>query len=477
MKVNLGTWIQGRSKLLATVGLFSLVGLSAGLQNFSAKNSKILALQEGLQTCFTRVHNSYTARLIGSGSEYLADSFVKNSEECFGEAIRVYENLELNNGAILEALNAISTDVSWFHQKLVAKSVEGLFDGNPENVILSNLGNRYEKLEIKREELNDSLSSAKANLQTQKATLGVFFYLVAALVPIFIGLDYFRQKNQEDILESGESEAKKLLSAEKLSSSLVQELMIKTLTGLGLRTLARLYSVSVVRGDVQETEPVTSDEVGRPIILSGKRTNKNQLKIDEVWSEDEPQAPIVKRSSLELEETIGNVIELVSSKIFTQGIKLEIETEAVDVYGEKEGLEQAIYNLMTNAIENYNFDDPDKYLSVNVRKLGSTILLDIFDSGREFSKEFLRQAKGLATGMLEHTELAIAQELIDEMSGKISFENVANEDGHHVGRKTQIVLEAVSSNEKSLPKRRLARVEKTTKKELLKKLRSSQKNA
>jgi nitrogen fixation/metabolism regulation signal transduction histidine kinase len=171
------------------------------------------------------------------------------------------------------------------------------------------------------------------------------------------------------------------------------------------------------------------------------------------------------------------VIDIVSSKIFTQGIKLDIQTEEVEIYGDKEALEQALYNLLSNAIENYNFDDPNKYLSVSVRKLGSTVLMDLFDSGREFTKGFLRQAKGLATGMAEHTELAIAQSLIEEFTGKISFENVANEDGHHVGRKAQIILEAVSSNEKFLPKRRLARIEKTTKKELLKKLKNVQKDA
>jgi hypothetical protein len=476
MKVNLGKWIQGRSKILATVGLFSLVAISAGLQNFSTKNSKILALQEGLQTCFTRVHNSYTARLIGSGSEYLADSFVKNSEECFGEAIRVYENLEIKNGTVLEDLNALSTDVSWFHQKLIAKPVEGLFDGNPENVILSNLGSRFEKLEIKREQVNDSLASAKATIQSQKATLGTFFYLVAALVPIFIGLDYFRQKGQEDILEKGESEAKKLLASEKVSASIVQELIIKTLTGLGLKSMARLYDVSVVRGErlVPESK---EDEAGSPIVLSGNKPTKDAFKIEKSWAEDEPQKPAFKRPSLELEETVSNVIDIVSSKIFTQGIKLDIQTEEVEIYGDKEALEQALYNLLSNAIENYNFDDPNKYLSVSVRKLGSTVLMDLFDSGREFTKGFLRQAKGLATGMAEHTELAIAQSLIEEFTGKISFENVANEDGHHVGRKAQIILEAVSSNEKFLPKRRLARIEKTTKKELLKKLKNVQKDA
>jgi hypothetical protein len=483
MKVNLGKWIQGRSKILATAGLFALVAVSAGLQNFATQSSKVVALQEGLQTCFTRLHNSYTARLIGSGSEYLMDSFVRNTEECFGEAIRVYENLEVGNGVILEDLNALSTDVSWFHQKATAKSIDGLFDGNPENVILANMGSRFEKLEIKKEEINEALMSEKNRIASQKGMLASLFYLIAAIVPLFIGLDYFRQKSQEDILENGEREAKRLLKDNSNNGTAVRELIVKTLSGLGLRSLARLYEMTTIREatDNQASEKETnSDEAGTPLFVSGKADKETALKIDKAWSEEEirtPRKPKVKRSSFSLEESISTVVDLVSSKIFTQGIKLDINSEDIQVYGEKESFEQALYNLMNNAIENYNFDDPNKYLSLNVRKLGSTVFMDLFDSGREFSKKFLRQAKGLTSGMVEHTELAIAQSLVEDFDSKISFENVANEDGRQVGRKAQVILEAVSAQEKSIPKRRLARIEKATKKELLKKIQENQKEA
>lgn len=479
MKVNLGSWIQGRSKILATLGLFTLVGISAGLQNFSSMNGKILALQEGLQTCFTRVHNSYTARLIGSGSNYLNESFVASTEECFGEAIRVYENLNLDNGVVLEDLNALSTDVSWFHQKATATAEEGLFEGNPESVLLSNMSNRFEKLEMKKEEIGEALASEKNQIQTQKAMLGSIFYFVAAIVPLFIGLDYFRQRKQEEVIGESEKEAKAMLANEKISSGLVKDLMVKTLTGLGLRSLARLYEINAMRGEQEVSqEENKSDEAGKPVMLT-KGSQHDQ--IEKIWNESTPNnvAPersvkVEKRSSFSLEESVTNVLDLVSSKIFTQGINLDTQTEEVKVYGDQEAFEQALYNLMTNSIENYDFDDPHKYLSLNVRRLGSTVLFDLFDSGREFSKGFLRQAKGLSTGMVEHTELAIAQSLVEDFSAKISFENVANEDGVQVGRKAQIVLEAVAANEKSIPKRRLARVEKTTKRELLKRMQEAQ---
>ena len=55
------------------------------------------------------------------------------------------------------------------------------------------------------------------------------------------------------------------------------------------------------------------------------------------------------------------------------------------------------------------------------------------------------------------------------MGAKISFENVGNEDGGHVGRKIQIVLTAVESSNK---KKKVTRVEKGTKKEILERMNS-----
>ena len=140
------------------------------------------------------------------------------------------------------------------------------------------------------------------------------------------------------------------------------------------------------------------------------------------------------------------------------------------VYGNKESMEQALYNLFINAIDNYNFDDPQKFLRVSTRKLGSTVLVDLFDSGNEYDRDFLKQSKGLLEADEDFTDLAIAQSLIEENEAKISFENVANEDGAQVGRKVQLILEAVSEKAKKPGKRKLARVEKTTKRELLKRL-------
>ncbi|MCR9205079.1 MAG: hypothetical protein NXH75_10905, partial [Halobacteriovoraceae bacterium] len=400
MMVNLYKMIQGRTKILSTLGLFALVGLSSTLQNFSQTTNKITTLQDGIQTCFTRVHNSYTARLIGSGSEYLQESFVANTEECLGEAIRVYENLKVENISLLDDLNGLSTDVNWFHQKVTARAENGLFDGNPESVLLSNIGSRFEKLDIKKEQVISGLGSAKNIVASQKKTIGFFFFLVAGLVPLFLFMDYLSKKSQEDTLSEVEEAAEEILKAGNGKIEVIHSLVQKALLGFGFKNLGKLYESYIVREAIRADSPEdeaqgdknkeSKDEAGIPIMLqttSSRAAAAN--KIEEIWTETTNQVPEKKRPSVELEAGIGNVIDIVSSKIFTQGIQIDINTEPVKVYGEEEPIEQAFYHLLVNSIENYDFDDPKKYLSINVRKLGATVLIDFFDSGREFSKEFL----------------------------------------------------------------------------------------
>lgn len=490
MKVNPKSLIQGRSKAFSMLSLFALIGLSSALQHFSGQTSKVLALQDGLQTCFTRVHNTYTARLIGSGSDYLSNNFVQTTEECMGEVIRVYENLDLDNNVVLDDLNAIATDLSWFHQKVRATSTsDGLFDGNPENVLLSNIGSRYEKLEIKKEEVNQGLINTKTMIAGRKSNVAVLFYGVAAIVPLLLAFEYFQRRRQEEILEKSEKEAKDLLKEGAQDSHAVHDLVVTTLKAMGMGHVAQVFEINKISAqqDVSNSAKLNGnapkkseekDSAGKPIMLSQNGTT-NEEKIDKIWSQPERETtPQIQRESFELEDAITNVIDHISSKIFTLGIKLDIQTEPIKVYGERESIEQAFYNLLINAIDNYNFDDPNKFLSITTRKLGSTVLVDFFDSGNEYSLEFLRQAKGLIEEDESFLDLSIAQGLIEEQESKISFENVANEDGKLVGRKVQVVLEAARTQDrnqdkpatKNASKRRLARVEKTTKKELLKKL-------
>ena len=75
MMVGLQNWFSGRIKYFSLFGLAGLLGLTLALQRYSQNSSNIVTLQDGVQTCFLRVHNSFTARLISKGEGFLSSSF------------------------------------------------------------------------------------------------------------------------------------------------------------------------------------------------------------------------------------------------------------------------------------------------------------------------------------------------------------------------------------------------------------------
>jgi hypothetical protein len=403
------------------------------------------------------------------------------TEECFGEVIGLYETLDLNKVDSLESLNALVNDVSWFHQKALATSDQGLFEGNPESVLLSAISSRYEKFEIKKEVVFDSLAKARQSISAQRSVVGKLFYFIAAFIPLLLLFDFFTSSDEAGKTDDLKKDVNLLVASGNTSFEAIKPLISKALQRSGLAQLSFLLdqseeaqSESAPEDSRSKSDRRSLDENGGPVFVSPTKALSSR-ELDEIWQRKAPSAVAeesLSQKTLSLEKSITNVVDLVSAKVFTQGIKLDINTEEIEVLGDQENLEQAFYNLLTNAIDNYDFDDPRKFLSINVRQLGRTVLVDFFDSGREFSKEFLRQSKGLATGMVEHTDLAIAQSLIEDERAKISFENVCNEDEQQVGRKVQIVLSSVSSVSKGPSKRRLTRLEKTSKKALLEKMKS-----
>ena len=83
------TWMLEIKDKFAAANIFlvSLVVLSGFSFKYSAQNMQgLTVVGDGLQTCFNRVQQSFTARLLGQGgSNYLDTDFLVNTENCFGE--------------------------------------------------------------------------------------------------------------------------------------------------------------------------------------------------------------------------------------------------------------------------------------------------------------------------------------------------------------------------------------------------------
>ena len=82
----------------------------------SNRLSMFNSMLDGVQTCFLRVNQSYSARMIGLESSYLKKTFLDNTEKCFEEL----NNIAKKNKKFTEVLDLsqdLSDQVYWFHRQ------------------------------------------------------------------------------------------------------------------------------------------------------------------------------------------------------------------------------------------------------------------------------------------------------------------------------------------------------------------------
>ena len=467
------------SKSLLFISLASLIFVSGLGQNYSTSLQSFSVLNEGINTCFSRVAQSYTAKIIGDqNSAYLNESFHNLTEECFAESIATFEAMAIaGSDKALGELNTLSKDVHWFHQRLTAKPAPGIINETPEKVLVANLGGRFEKLELKRDSVLEFIDEKRTSIIASTSWVSGLFYFLAGIVPLFFIWNLISFKSEAGARRRIEDDAQELITATTFDRVKAEEVIASALRHTGMNKSANFFDTyrTRIESPILSDSSVT-DTAGSVEIAKTDEPGSLNQQMDRIWNAPEKKVEAIKEEktveettameSVEAENVLTGVIDLLSSKIFTQGIKLDINTEEVDVFANSESLEQVFYHVLMNSIESYDYDDPAKNLSINMRLLGGTLFMDFYDSGRSFDNDFLRVQAGLVPNEdvdPNYLELTICKELISEFGGKISFENVANDDGDLVGRKVQISLRAV-------PKGKVRSVEKTTKRALLEKL-------
>ena len=105
--------------LSITLGL--VLSISSGFlvrSNIKVSNSlnDLSIILDGAQTCFLRVNQSYSAKMIGLESSYLKKDFLDNTENCYsdlGEMINKLAGVTTEK----ENIDELSDEVYWFHRQ------------------------------------------------------------------------------------------------------------------------------------------------------------------------------------------------------------------------------------------------------------------------------------------------------------------------------------------------------------------------
>ncbi|OUR96438.1 hypothetical protein A9Q84_08785 [Halobacteriovorax marinus] len=473
MKKQVQTWLKNK-KAIVGVGVTAVLILSGVFQHrLNTKSTNISSLQGNLSTCFSRVNQSYTAKVIGdSSSMYLESGFMKTTEECFAETSSQFEEIFSSTAKKMgQALNALVSDVHWFHERV--EETTNSFSEQDSEVVLSNLSDRFEKLEMKYDEVDGEVIRKVESISLSISNMTVLLFILSILAPLLLLWDLAERKNLKQRNGLTEKSARDRLASDKaVVHSEVADIIKEALEQNKLVYCSKLFSQYHALNPVKNVE----DTVGRIQTISLEAGELSENQIDDIWSQTENDDSLVMNAEgtevsndvydgpvTNLDSTLTTVSTHLSNKLLAEGVVIDLNiSENLFVQAEEEAIEQVVYNLIMNAVKNCQVSDASPRIQIEAKKLGDNIFVNIEDSGLGFSKDFLSAANGL--GDLDDEmplSLKISRELVEDFNGSMSFENLY-EDKEISGSKVQVVLR---SNGEQL--KRVASITKGTKREIL----------
>jgi hypothetical protein len=473
MKVNPVNFLKNKKALAGMLCVGLLVTASFFIQNLSNRIRQITVLGEGVQTCYQRVHQSYTARVLGDlSAPYLEKSFLTSTGDCLADTMSFYEaNLEgfLTGGVTL--LNKVNSLTDEFHSKL------GGLEGNPENIVVSVLGRRFEKLEIKKDEFLEKLEAVSGKAMASYSSLKWSFFLLIGLVSFFFIGELWNTWNLSQENAELESQAEDMLQDPSITASRVDALITEALELNGLPKAALLVN-GIARTVENTTNELKDDILGAAVPVISKNKEAINAQLDAIWNQSEqgiqpglptgaPPVSTNEPDSVSLDDILSSTLELLSSRFVTSAITVDMNiSEELKVYGEEEEIQQIIYLLLNQNIRSCEGKLGSKaaHLSLNAKILGNSTFLSLFDSGNGFSKDFLDFNRGLSPNCPEdYRDLLIVKEFAKSLKADLTFENLLGSDGNIAGGKTQMAFRAPG---KLLPRKRLVSLKKGRKRDL-----------
>ncbi len=473
---------QNKRTLLGIGLLGVLIYSTMKFQDNSQNLKRITNFEAGMQTCFSRVNQSYTAKLLDdTGSEYLGQAFHGLTEECLAESMNAIEdNFKTQMAKTIKKLSTMSSNVHWFHEDLVSATLGS--ELLPTSGEAKDVGARFEKIESTKDEILEDADQFKTSLANEVAQTKNIFYVSSTLLFVLMVIEYLVNTRRKISNNAREIEAQRELGTENAGATSVKlnEIIRVALEQNGLKNCAKLFNNFYLHATYEKTVKAKSKNALDQLLVPGKvetavtaiATNEA---IDEIWNNDEIGLSVDDREikdnhTVNLDAQFSKIIDHLSDKLFSKGVRANIKIdEKINVFGSEELIEQISYHVLQSAINTSQEVNGVKEINVSAIKLGDIVAVDISNTGNGFDRDTIKGIVGLDTiQKTNDLDLTICQNLLSEVKGKIQFDNKLSQTGEVIGARIKLILS--STDKSSTEKRELVSLVKGKKGEVMKNL-------
>ena len=437
-------------------GLILLVALIANTYNIQENSVRIKHLtnfESGIQTCFTRVNQTYTASLLNdTTSNYLSQNFQNLTEECFAEGIlNIEESFKVELSLVAKKLTTLASNVHWFHEDILSPGATRAISKDSES---RDVGARFEKIENTKDAILESSEKYKNEITNSLNSEKTIFYVSAVLLAIMMLSEFMknaRHRLSNNIFEKNAS--KELLDNGGGASVKVADIIKSALEQNNLVNCSKLFSNYHAYQALDKKNKDKTGLEGLITPITAKSSNEISEKINEVWEDDSIGITADTNEGkmlhdLNLEQMSSAVIDLLAEKLFSKGIQLDIQIpENLMVKARSEELEQAMYYLINFAVNSSQSINGENNISIYAHRLGDIVAFDLIHTGTGLDAEILKRRAGITNSTKElDIDLKICQTFFEEMGAKFQLDNKIGQNGEVIGTRIKIIFKAGSNS-------------------------------
>ena len=446
------TWALG-------VGLITLFTVSyASMQWQTSRLNRLQTLSSGLQTCFNRVTQSFTAMMTQSmQADYLQDQFSQMTNECFQEAAKM-ANTVLNKAdhkMILLKVNRLQSDVHWFLERL--EKSERLSDSSMLGMESSNIPSKYtdlEELKMESMDLIDTAIQRRNKLSSASMIAGAVFLVLIIGLGVYM---VYRARKEKKVFEDINMKAKAYMMEDNdVQLAHLDRLLERVCKLSNTENLYEIFS----RYNEGVTDRLYSSREDTTV-LEGTGTNFDKV--------------IEKGPVVNLDRAFTTILKGIQKKAFTHGVLIDADfDDEINVSGSQDVFDQIVYNAMNYAIDSSMLHNKGRRIVLRSKTLADTVYLTMFVSNHYLSVselEALNEREDSESSETMPVALEVMNALVSDIDVKLTVRNKVDQEGNLTGCEFEFLFKAVDTfvaPKKSESSSKLVSIVKGTKKDLLK---------